>query len=86
MAVTAKVRCNLKQEFTTFDDKHGATIGFMPDYADDRNKKWAAATPHLDLRITVVGDVAQSFELGKAYILTFGARGEAMTQLIGRHP
>lgn len=45
-------------------------LRFEPDYADDRNQEWAAATPHLQLSMTVKGDVASNFEPG-AYTLTF---------------
>lgn len=43
---------------------------FEPDYADDRNQAWAAATPHLQVSMTVQADVAANFETG-AYTLTF---------------
>lgn len=69
-AITAKVRCNLKQEMGA-DDSRCATVGFMPDYADGRNQQWALATPHLELRMTLRGDVADCIEPGKCYTLTF---------------
>lgn len=69
-AVTAKVTCNLKQPYGTGDNAQ-ATVGFMPDYQDGRNKEWAAATPSLSLQMTLKGDVAMHFELGKHYTLTF---------------
>ena len=68
--ITAKIKCNVKQEFTVGDQRY-ATLGFMPDYADGRNKEWSVNTPHLDLRMTVVGDVGDRFELGDAYTLRF---------------
>jgi hypothetical protein len=44
----------------------------MPDYGPGAgNEQWAAATPHLDMRMTVRGDVARYFEPGKPYTLTF---------------
>lgn len=66
MSITAKVRCNGKQPYGDM-----ATLSFMPDYGDGRNSEWAAATPHLDLRMTVKGTVAEQFEPGWAYTLTF---------------
>ena len=45
-------------------------LQFEPDYQDDRNQEWAAATPHLQLSMTVKADVASNFEPG-AYTLTF---------------
>lgn len=47
---------------------------FEPDYADDRNQEWAAATPHLQLSMTVRSDVVANFEPG-AYTLTFERAG-----------
>lgn len=43
---------------------------FDPDYADDRNQEWAAATPHLQLSMTVRTEVAANFPPGP-YTLTF---------------
>jgi hypothetical protein len=68
--ITAKVVCNLKQEFT-YGTERQATVGFCPDYQDGRNKDWAAATPSLELRMLLRGDVADRFEPGRAYTLTF---------------
>lgn len=73
--ITAKVTCNLKQEYGTGDGRY-ATVGFSPDYADGANASWAKATPHLDLRMTVHGPVADSFEAGKKYTLQFVEEGE----------
>lgn len=69
--ITAKVKCNIKQEYTDGAGARQTTVGFMPDYADGRNKEWAQYTPHLDLRMTLKGEVADRFEVGKAYTLTF---------------
>jgi hypothetical protein len=68
--ITAKVQCNLKQPFGEGDDAQ-ATIGFCADYSDGRNKEWSRYTPSLDLRMTVKGSVADRFEPGRAYTLTF---------------
>lgn len=68
--ITAKVQCNLKQSYTVGEQSY-STIGFCPDYTDGRNKEWANATPSLDLRMTVKGDVANQFEPGKKYTLQF---------------
>lgn len=45
-------------------------LQFEPDYQDDRNQEWATSTPHLQLSMTVKGEVAANFEPG-AYTLTF---------------
>jgi hypothetical protein len=67
-SVTAKVICNLK---SSYGDGKTTTLGFCADYQDGRNKDWSPYTPHLDLRMTVTGDVGNSFEMGKSYTLTF---------------
>jgi hypothetical protein len=68
--VTAKITCNSKSEYGEGENRM-ATVGFMPDYQDGRNQEWAAATPHLELRMTLRGPVADRFEQGKSYTLTF---------------
>jgi hypothetical protein len=47
------------------------TLRFQPDYADGRNKEWAMATPSLSLAMTVKDAVAEQFNQGDAYTLTF---------------
>lgn len=67
MAITVKIACALKQAYG-----NGSTaVTFQPDYADGRNKEWAAATPALLLQMTVKGAVADQFEPGRKYTLTF---------------
>jgi hypothetical protein len=68
--VTAKIKCTSKQPM---GDHEGAdvTLGFQPDYQDGRNKEWASATPALGLTMTVKSSVAEHFESGRAYTLTF---------------
>lgn len=65
--VTAKVRLN--QLVGEADEPK--LLVFGPDYADSRNKQWAQATPHLDLRMTVTAKVARHFAPGESYTLTF---------------
>lgn len=66
-AITAKVACTTKSQ--AWD---GATkLSFGPDYADGRNAEWAAATPNLSVSMTVIDAVADNFELGGKYMLTF---------------
>jgi hypothetical protein len=67
MNVTAKVILN---------DKGVANDGqvqlvFNADYADGRNKEWAKYTPALSLTMAVTESVAQQFDLGQGYTLTF---------------
>lgn len=66
MNVTAKVKLSNKTV------SNGETIlQFYPDYQDGRNKEWANATPALSLGMTVKNEVADKFEAGKSYTLTF---------------
>lgn len=45
-------------------------LQFTTDYADGRNKEWAAATPVADIKFTVRHEIGERFELGKAYTFT----------------
>jgi hypothetical protein len=69
MAVTAKVKCSNKRPVWSHDGAY--ILDFAPDYGDGRNAEWAEATPALSLNMTVKGDVADAFEPGEAYTLTF---------------
>lgn len=64
--VTAKVRVSSKEQASG-----GVQVTFSPDYSDGRNKEWAVATPALSLVMTVKPEVADHFESGGAYTLTF---------------
>jgi hypothetical protein len=68
--VTAKIVCQTKQESGEGDDRQ-VNVSFVPDYQDDRNKEWARWTPGLSLTMGLKGSVADKFEVGKAYTLTF---------------
>lgn len=68
--ITAKVRCSHKVESGEGDNRQ-ASVSFAPDYADGRNKEWSLYTPSLSLSMTLKGDVADRFEAGAAYTLTF---------------
>jgi hypothetical protein len=68
--VTAKVTCTQHVESGEGDARQ-VLLSFQPDYADDRNKEWAKYTPHLQLNMTVIGDVADQFVAGKHYTLQF---------------
>jgi len=70
MSVTAKVTCHTKSESGDGDQRQ-AVVSFLPDYADGRNKQWSLYTPALSLSMTLKGSVADQFEVGKAYTLTF---------------
>lgn len=68
--VTAKIKCVGKLESGEGDDRQ-ASLTFSADYADGRNKEWSLYTPNLSLSMTLKGAVADRFEMGKAYTLTF---------------
>jgi len=70
MDVTAKVTCNTKTESGEGEQRQ-VVVNFLPDYADGRNKEWSLYTPCLSLSMTLKGSVADQFEPGKAYTLTF---------------
>lgn len=66
-AITAKVECTRKT------DAHSGTVDltFGADYADGRNKEWAEFTPALSMTMNVKGSVAEHFQPGAKYTLTF---------------
>jgi hypothetical protein len=70
MDITAKIVCQTKQESGEGDNRQ-VTTTFVPDYNDGRNKEWARWTPGLSLTMGLKGSVADQFEVGKAYTLTF---------------
>lgn len=66
MKVTAKVKLNTK-----YESNEAFVIGFMADYDDDRNKEWAKYTPSISISMTVKPEVAEKFNVGDAFTLTF---------------
>lgn len=46
-------------------------LAFGADYNDERNKEWAKYTPGLSLQTTVLDEVAENFEQGGRYLLSF---------------
>lgn len=68
--VTAKVKLTSKQ-FYGEGPEATVTMRFNADYADGRNKEWAANTPSLSLEMTVKGTIAEKFSTGTPYTLTF---------------
>jgi len=58
--------------YTKKDAGNGQTaLVFGADYNDERNKAWAKYTPGLVLNMTVLDAVAEKFEQGGRYLLTF---------------
>ncbi len=67
MATTAKVVVARKA-----DSVDGQTrLVFTADYADGRNKEWSKYTPNLTLDMLVLDSVAEQFNPGDAFTLTF---------------
>lgn len=67
--VTAKVVCNSKL-ITGGGERRQAVVQFSADTSPE-NKDWSLYTPALQLQMTLRGDVADRFEPGQAYTLTF---------------
>lgn len=66
MTTTAQVQLSSKTENIS-----STQLIFGADYADGRNKEWAAATPALTVNMTVKPEVAAQFKVGGHYTLTF---------------
>ena len=67
MATTAKVAVARKSH--SVDGQ--TTLAFTADYADGRNKEWSKYTPNLMLTMVVLDSVAEQFNPGDAFTLTF---------------
>lgn len=48
-----------------------SVLHFNADYSDERNKEWSKYTPALSLSMNVIDAVAEGFEEGGRYLLTF---------------
>lgn len=58
--------------YTMGESQDGQTaLAFSADYADERNKEWSKYTPALSVGMTVLDSVAENFEQGGRYLLTF---------------
>jgi hypothetical protein len=58
--------------YTKGESSDGQTaLAFGADYNDERNKEWAKYTPGLSVNMTVIDSVAEKFEQGGRYLLTF---------------
>lgn len=77
MDITAKVICYKKDEPTGQGDDRQVTVKFRADYEDGRNREWARYTPGLDLTMGLRGAVADRFDEGQGYTLTFTQEGPA---------
>lgn len=64
---TAVVTLNTKGESSAGQK----SLSFIADYNDERNKAWAKYTPGLSVQMHVTDAVAEQFEQGGRYLLTF---------------
>jgi hypothetical protein len=71
MSTTAKITCQAKNVQSEGTENEQVQLTFVPDYNDGRNQEWARFTPALSLTMTVKPEVAEQFEAGKHYTLTF---------------
>lgn len=71
MSVTAKVKVYKSPAYG-----EDIRLDFTGDYSDARNKEWATATPVINVTMYVKPEVAEKFEHGKAFTLTFVAEGD----------
>lgn len=67
MNITAKAKVTSK----TPNTEGQMNLNFGADYSDDRNKEWAKYTPILNVTMVVLDSVAENFELGQSFTLTF---------------
>jgi hypothetical protein len=70
MPTTAKVMLNSKLE-SGVGDNRAVVLTFSANYAEGKNSEWAMWTPTLQLTMTVKGAVADQFNVGGQYTLTF---------------
>lgn len=71
--ITAKIKLGSK---IVADAGDQVVLHFYANYTnepDDPNKEWAKYTPALSLSMHVISEVAERFEVGKGYTLTFEA-------------
>ena len=69
MNTTAKIKVTGKTHTT--DGQTGLTFGADYVTGGDRNKEWAKYTPVITVMMTVLDSVAEHFELGQSFTLTF---------------
>lgn len=70
--MTAKVKVSTKVENKDSEGVvQSVNLQFFADYADERNKEWASATPTISIQMTVNPEVGAKFTQGQAFTLTF---------------
>lgn len=53
------------------NDSEQHVLSFYADYNDERNKEWSKYTPAFNATMTVIPSVAEKFEPGARYLVTF---------------
>lgn len=75
MATQARVTLYSKTPYLATSKEGAATVDQVQlafgVTADELNKEWAKYTPSLNIQMTVTPEVADQFEQGSAYRLTF---------------
>lgn len=78
--ITAKVKLQGKHEYLSNSYENGIETGveltFSPNYSDGKNAEWAKYTPSLTFKMTVKKEVAERFEIGYEYEVTFKRDGD----------
>lgn len=55
-------------------DGEQTALYFTPAYDNPANKEWAKWTPAMHLQMNVLNEVAEKFESGVEYLITFEGR------------
>jgi len=70
MKTTAKIILNSKHESGVGEHRLVAAA-FSANYAGGANKEWATSTPTLNVTMSLRGEIADQFVIGRQYTLTF---------------
>jgi hypothetical protein len=55
-------------------------LHFAADYNDEANKAWAKYTPAFNVTMVVKSEIAEGFNLGETYIITFNVKPKLNTK------
>ncbi len=70
MKTTAKIVLNSKLEQGVGESRQ-VTVSFSAHYADGKNNAWAKYTPSMQVTMVLNGEVADRFQIGQEYTVTF---------------
>lgn len=68
--ITARVQVQSKHE-SGIGEQRQVVVNLTADYQDGRNREWSLYTPSLNLNMTLRGDVADKFSIGKVFTFQF---------------